>query len=196
MTSLRVRRGWPSAAVLAAGVGAVVLVGLRFGDALEAGATSTSDPLVAHQVSGIVHPYDSSSSTLVLHSGLVEEGIVASLHNPLGLGTGHTNAAAKLGTTGFTTEMDVSDAFVSLGPLGGLLFVLVIVAGLANLARLYWRRRDPLVLAAGGMLVVALGQWLNGGFYLVSAVVWLLIGWTARLGHETGTGLEPEPRLR
>jgi hypothetical protein len=46
-------------------------------------------------------------------------------------------------------------------------------------AGLALQRRDALSLAALGILVITLGQWLNGGYYAVSALVWILLGWIA-----------------
>ena len=30
-----------------------------------------------------------------------------------------------------------------------------------------------------GILVITIGQWLNGSYYAVSALVWILLGWLA-----------------
>jgi hypothetical protein len=41
--------------------------------------------------------------------------------------------------------------------------------------------RDRAALAVMGLLVVTLGQWLNGGYYAISPLLWLLVGWSNRL---------------
>jgi hypothetical protein len=49
--------------------------------------------------------------------------------------------------------------------------------------RLAVRRRDTLALAALGLLVVMLFQWLNGDLYSVAWLVWLSLGWVDRNAH-------------
>jgi hypothetical protein len=191
---LGLRLGRPSRAipVIVTGIGVTIALFVALGPRLGQEALRTGDPLVSHGVVGIVHPLDPDDSTLLLHLEGVRDGMVSSLESPLGRGTGVTNLAG--GTLGPSserargTEVDVSDAFVSLGPLGGLLFVVIIVATFRRVIAAYLARRDAAVLAVVGLLVVTLGEWLNGGHYAIAALTWLLIGWATRPPHDSGGG--------
>ena len=59
----------------------------------------------------------------------------------------------------------------------------IVVQGLLCTYRLAARRRDTLALAALGLLVVMLFQWLNGDLYSVAWLVWLSLGWVDRNAH-------------
>jgi hypothetical protein len=198
MAAIRVRSARVSLAVLVIGVAGVVGVVAAFGDALETKAMQTANPLVIHQVSGLVHPTDSTSSTLGLHQGLVQDGILRSIQHPLGLGTAYL-AGDKFASPAVGTEVDISNEFVALGPLGGLLYLALVVVSFIKVAGLYRRRLDPVVLAVAGMLIADFGQWLNGGFYAVAPMVWFVIGWIAREAAEPArapAAAAPHPGVR
>jgi hypothetical protein len=147
---------------------------------LQARAATTNNPLVTHQVDGLVNPLDPQQSTLLLHVRGLVKGVSAGLHSVVGHGIASTTlAGAKLGGNAQATELDVSDAFVGLGAVGGVLYLSFVLLALWRTARLALHRRDALSLAALGILIVTLGQWLNGGYYAVSSLVWVLLGWTA-----------------
>jgi hypothetical protein len=61
-----------------------------------------------------------------------------------------------------------------------VLYALLVCRILVEGVRLYFDRRDALSAAVLGVLIVCLGSWLNGGYYALSPLVWLLIGWIAR----------------
>ena len=148
--------------------------------ALEGHARQSQNDLVEHQLGGVADPLHSDQSTLSIHAEEVRKGMVQSFHFPLGRGTGLTTQAANtLNSDTFTTEVDISDAFVSLGLAGGLLYLVVVGMAFSRTARLYWRDRTAASLVILGVLVVSLGQWRNGGHYAVSPIVWFLIGWVA-----------------
>lgn len=188
MLALRPRR--PAVGAVVALVAVALAVGAMtvFGSQLSRGAGSGSD-LASHQIGGLTDPLNPESSTLLLHFETVREGIGTSLQNPLGLGTGSANQATGIsrnrdnpGSTDIdipgSTDIDISNEFVALGPAGGLIYVSVIVLAFALAVRTYFRGND-LALPVVGVLIVALGQWLNGGFYALSPLVWLLVGWLA-----------------
>lgn len=188
-----VRRAVP---IVLAGIAVAVVLFTALGPELGAGAASSGNPLVSHAVGGIVDPLNPDESTLLLHLELVEDGFVDSLSAPLGQGTGVTNIAADAfgGTEEEKgTEVDVSDAFVSLGLAGGLLFVAILAVTLHRVVRAYVLRRDPLVLAVIGLLVVALGGWLKGGHYALATLIWTLIGWAAAQGQVRAVTAEERP---
>jgi hypothetical protein len=140
--------------------------------------TSQSD-LVQHQLGGVADPLNSNQSTLTLHARKVRDGVVRGFHQPLGQGTGITSLAGYSESNSYTTEIDVSNAFVSLGLVGGVLYLVVIGTAFSETARLYWQQRAIAPLLVLSALIVSLGQWLNGGHYAVSAIIWFLLGWVA-----------------
>ena len=177
LVALRPRR--PALAVAVA----VVALAAAYGSASVLGsALSTSDnALVQHQVSGLTNPLDESDSTLLIHFDLFVNGLEFGLSNPLGVGVGVIGAAAKLDSgVGGSTEIDVSNAFVSSGLVGGALYlVLLAVAALRGIQG-WFAGRDTL-LGILGIMVATAGQWLIGGHYLLCPLTWLLIGHLARV---------------
>jgi hypothetical protein len=171
---------------------AVVIVGLiASGIGVRVFAPETADdPLVRHQVHGLTNPLDAEHSTLIAHVGLVISGFEQGILHPFGQGTAVTNIAADrfgIGSQAKGTEVDVSNAFVSLGLFGGLLFIAIILGIFARTIGAYLRQSDPALLAIAALLVVSMGQWLNGGYYALAPLVWFLVGWavSARSRIET-----------
>jgi hypothetical protein len=182
LTALRFRSTGGMLLITVVGVGALFAASALFGPALDRAAGRSSNPLVSHQVGGLLHPLDPDKSTLLTHWDQFKSGVSAGFTDPLGKGTGATSiAATKIGgVKGAGTEVDISDAFVSLGLLGGLLFAVILVVTFRRVTSLYAVRNDPALLAVTGLLVVTLGQWLNGGYYAVAPLTWFLIGWATR----------------
>jgi len=153
-----------------------------FSGDLSRGATQSGSALVNHQVAGLTDPLNPSSSTLLVHLQLVRQGFEEGLRNPIGSGTASTNqAGGKLGGASGparATEVDLSNAFVALGLLGGLLYLAVVVVILVKAVRGYFAGHE-LLLPVIGVLIVGAGQWLTGGHYALSPLTWLLIGWMA-----------------
>ena len=181
MLGLRTRRTVTALAVIVLGLAAAVFGVRALESALGSGGASPANPFLEHQVSGISDPFDADQSTLALHVELVREGILEGIRQPLGYGTGSTSLANTKFTGGAppSAEVDMANAFIEWGILGGLAYLTLVVSSLAGAIRLQTRRGDGLTLAVVGLLVVALGSWI-GGLYAVSPLVWLLLGWTAR----------------
>jgi hypothetical protein len=140
-------------------------------------ADTTSDPLIAHEAGGLGDPLNPEQSTVQIHVDQVLTGFALALNHPLGLGTAGTNLAGlKVNELAVGAEVDIPNQFISLGILGGLLYVAIVVRTLAGVAGLALRRRDVVSIATVGILVVSFGQWLNGGYYALAPLVWLLIG--------------------
>jgi hypothetical protein len=158
---------------------AVLLVPLLVGFVpADAYSNSGVTHLVAHQVYGLTHPFDPSSSTFVGHLHLYGDGMRTALRYPLGLGLGANNlASVRFGGQQMATEQDVSNAAVSLGVPGLVIFLVIAVIGLSRAYRLARRTRDGCAVATLGVLVLTFGQWLNGGQYAVAWLPWLLLGW-------------------
>jgi hypothetical protein len=151
-------------------------------------ASSSSNALVAHQVSGFAHPLNSTQSTLPSHLTLVENGFTHGAVDPIGQGIGSTTlAGSRLGSSQpGSSEFDVSNAFIATGTFGGLGYLALVLVALAAMLRQAVLRRDAVSLAILGMGIAALGQWENGGFYALSPLIWFAVGFTATAqGHTT-----------
>ena len=181
LAGLRTRRPGFGLLVVALGIGGALLAAQTVGQSLEANAVSSSNVLVVHQVQGLIHPLDPTSSTLFRHWEGLLGAFKHGFQSPLGLGTGITTIAGdKLGAGSSGTELDVTNELVSLGLLGGFVFILIILISFRRLIALYLRDHNLAAACAIGVLIVTLGQWLNGGQYAVAPLVWLLIGWGNR----------------
>jgi hypothetical protein len=143
-------------------------------------ASSSSNALVAHQVSGLAHPLNSNTSTLNAHLSLVEGGFKTGLLDPIGRGIATTTiAGSKLGSGASSTEVDLSNEFVATGTFGGFAYLTIVILAIAMTLREAIERRDAVSLSIFGLAIANLGQWLNGGFYAVSPLIWFAIGFTA-----------------
>jgi hypothetical protein len=141
---------------------------------------------VEHQVKGLLNPLDSEQSTAGLHFRMMMDGYKKGFTQPLGSGLGSTTLAAGRfgGSAGHSTEVDLSNVFVSTGAFGGIVY-LIIVFLVFRSAVIYWRKsRDFLALAALGILAVTFGTWLIGSHYSVTMLIWLSIGIVDRLHRD------------
>ena len=135
--------------------------------------------LVDHQVSGLLKPTEQKSSTANSHLTMVTQGIAEGFRVPVGRGLGATTIAASKfeeKAEGGSAEVDLSDAFIGLGFAGGLLYAAILINVLNNAVWLWRNTRTPLSLMTLGILIVHIGQWLHGGSYAASMLVWMLIG--------------------
>lgn len=134
--------------------------------------------LSQHQAQGLADPFG-TGSTLPGHIDLVAEGIIDAVHNPLGVGVGAvTIAGGKYGGTVRPTEADPGNVAVAAGFPGLLAYLTLVVIAMTRLYRQAERQRDPLSLAALGIITVTFFQWLNGGQYAIAFWPWLLLGWS------------------
>jgi O-antigen ligase/polysaccharide polymerase Wzy-like membrane protein len=147
---------------------------------LESAESKSDDPFVVHQLGGLTDPLDPESSTAKLKFEQLKEGVASGFRQPLGVGPAAvTRAADRFSGSTFakSSELDVSDAFIGYGLVGGVLFAALVVTGLHRVTTLYFWWRHPAVFGLAGVLIVSLGQWWNGGYYALSALLWLLLGW-------------------
>jgi hypothetical protein len=180
MIGLRVGSRRVAVATVVIGMGLALLAARVYGSNVEQASSASGNSLVSHQVSGLVNPLDPDKSTLLGHLDLAVAGIREGITSPVGHGTAVTNIAAGrfgVGSAAKGTEVDVSNAFVSLGLVGGLLFAAIFVITLHRIVSSYLARRDAALLAVLGVLVVSAGQWLNGGYYALAPLIWFLVGW-------------------
>jgi O-antigen/teichoic acid export membrane protein len=197
MVALRTRRAGRATAIVLVSLAVLLAGGKVFGGALVGSAAVSGNPLLAHQVAGLVDPTstDQGTSTLGLHWALALHGVEQGFTHPLGQGPGAVNIASQQ-LTGASqpttaTEIDVSDAFVALGLLGGALFLALLWTAFRRVAGNYAARPSAAGLAAFGILVAELGQWLSGGDYALTPLLWFVLGWATRPLHAA-----PAPRRR
>lgn len=144
--------------------------------------------LLDHEAGGLSHPLDAKHSTAGLHMRYFGAGLVNGLENPLGFGLGSTTAAAsKVGGTSndrdssaFGTELDFTDMFQALGPIGGIVYVGVVLLAFSSALRFVKTSDQYVGLMIMGILVANVGGLLISGEYFMSSLVWLLIGVTSR----------------
>jgi hypothetical protein len=133
----------------------------------------------SHVTEGLAHPLDSKHSTGGIHAAMFWFGIVRGFTNPVGNGLGSTTlAAGKFGgdvTASGSTEIDISDAFVTLGCVGGILFLYIIFATFS--VALQYVRTGPKMLSYAfvGLLSAMLGAWVPPS-YATGSLIWLSIG--------------------
>ena len=119
-------------------------------------ASSSSNALVAHQLSGLVHPLSAKQSTLPTHLNELETGFRAwrcSTRSAEGSPRLRWREPSSATNRSFSTEVDLSNAFVADGTFGGLAYLAIVVLVLAAALRHAVARRDAVSLTILGMLV-------------------------------------------
>jgi type IV secretory pathway TrbD component len=170
-----------SAALAVAALFAVPFVTRSVTSSPTVSAGNTGSALAAHQIQGLSSPLSSQNSTLGAHFSLFTNGLRSAIANPVGLGIGSvTIAGSKYGAKTVSTEVDPSNAAVALGIPGLIAYLAVVGIAFFKAYSLASARRDALSIAALGLLVITLLQWLNGGQYAVAFLVWLVLGWVDR----------------
>ena len=157
------------------GIAALFLLGVVVS---QFNASGISSELVSRQVSGLSDPFDPEKSTLPAHVDALVSGIATGVRNPVGQGLGVvTIAGEKFGSTTISTDVDPSNVAIAMGIPGLMAYGAVVVIGLRKAFSRARRQQDLLTLAALGIALVTLFQWLNGGNYSVAPLPWLLLGW-------------------
>jgi hypothetical protein len=98
---------------------------------------------------------------------------------PIGHGLGATTlASSKFGSNEKTgsSEVDFSDMFISLGALGGLLYLFVIWATAREALEYTKAVKRSVSLPVLAVLTCTLASWLIGGQYSTASLVFFLIG--------------------
>jgi hypothetical protein len=193
--ALSTRRLYRGVVVFLAGIALAVGAGSVFGSSLDRAATASSDAITQRNVSGILNPFSSKTSTLSSHFTNLTNGITAGIQHPLGQGDAATNlAGARVSGAGtIVTDNDIADVFISLGLLGGAAYLVVIVLIFRRVFSAYGRRKDVLLLIIGGLLVGNFEHWLQGGYYAVAPLFWFVVGWACRqepAGHAPAISAE------
>jgi hypothetical protein len=183
-------RGWavrlPFA--FAAGIGALAFVLSQVGVANNGHQTSAAQASTQHQLSGLSHPLDSRYSTAGAHSQLLLQGVLQGFRNPLGSGIGSTTlGSGKFGGGGddddtdlHSSEVDISDSFIAMGCIGGIIYLATILLVLKR--AIVFGRSAPkyLALPALSLLAAMGGAWIALGQYGIAPLVWFVIGALSR----------------
>lgn len=141
------------------------------------------------QADGFLNIADPSKSTATIHFVMMLHGFRVGIQNPLGNGLGSTTQAAHKfaspdGGLGRSSEVDMSNMFMSTGIVGGVLYLIIVFLTVKQSIQ-YWSRSHSIVaLCIAGILGLTFLNWLEGGRYAVTTIVWLLIGALDRLNAE------------
>ncbi len=133
---------------------------------------------------GLSHPLDNKKSTANLHLGMFTTGITEGIHYPIGYGLGATTlGAGKFGgdpSASGSSEVDISDAYITMGLVGGGLYSFTIFLVIRR--ALTYGRTAPrhLGLPLLGMLASLGGAWIALGQYAIAPLAWFLIGVLSR----------------
>lgn len=137
-----------------------------------------ADQLIEQQLQALRDPLDRRVSTLPLHWEQATTGIKEAVTNlPFGLGTGvATRGGEKFGGLQAGTELDIGDAFLSLGVVGGILYVLVILRAIWQASKVRKSLPGPVWIGVWAAVATSVGAWLIGGNYAVTPLIWFFIG--------------------
>lgn len=134
--------------------------------------------LVSHQVNGLLNPLDPTASTATIHAGMVWQGLLDALRNPVGFGIGSiTLAAAKYYGRVVSTEFDITNVVLATGWLGGILYLLILLQAYKTAVQVWNASKDPFILATLAVLLANFGQIQNTGQYSTVCVCWVLMGY-------------------
>jgi hypothetical protein len=143
----------------------------------------------AHVTEGFAHPLDSKYSTAGIHSQMFLAGIEKGLTYPIGAGLGSvTLGAGKFGgdsSVDGSSEVDISDAFISMGVCGGLLFLFIIFLGFRLAFEYVQEAPLALSLPVLGLLTAMIGDWISFGQYSIGPFVWFCLGAIAQKRPES-----------
>ena len=140
--------------------------------------TAAQDAL-SHQLTGLGHPFDKRYSTAGIHTDMALSAFTRGLTNPLGQGLGSTTFAAhKLfaNPSQGSSEVDLSDMFSALGIVGGTIYLLIAFFILKSAVNYVQTTSLRVGLAVLAIVIVNFGDWLVGGQYSTSDVLFFLFG--------------------
>ena len=128
----------------------------------------------------------------MVHLEMLGVGMVSGFTHPYGYGLGASTAAvgkfAGGGAEAMSTETDFGNMFISLGFVGGIIYLVIIARVLWALISDWQLRRQRMSLMILAILVVTGAAWLIAGQYSSPLLLWLVIGATdsmTRKGQRT-----------
>lgn len=171
------------------------------GDEQPTGRRSTANIASARVANGLAHPFEQKYSTGGMHADIAFAAVKSGFTTPVGSGLGATTLGAgkfggEQGVSG-SSEIDISDAFYTLGFLGGILYLSIIY---------FVMRATPQFLRSGprssrlttvGVLAALLGAWIALGQYATAPFAWFCIGAMVRdIQGETEMALAHEDAIK
>jgi hypothetical protein len=182
--SARSVHSWIPRLAVATALGGAALIGLLL--FLQTSSFSGRvAPLVERQVGGLLDPGNLEKSTASGHLQMIRDGLVTGITSPAGEGLGATTfAAEKYGARARNAEVDIANLMISVGVLGGVLYLIIVLGALWRAVKWWQIERTPYALVMVGTLVGTLGGWLIGGEYSVAALLWFQIGLMDRLARD------------
>lgn len=159
--------------------GVMYYTSTQSGAGVEADSTATAaEQLRARNKTALLDPLDEKRSTLRQHYRGAKDGFLFALTKPWGLGTGATGrGSTKFGDgKSSSTELDLADAAIAFGLVGGVLYLAIIGISYLQLGKMRKLMPGPMWPAVLGMGIVSFGQWLNGGNYAVAPLIWFMLG--------------------
>ena len=174
-------------AVVVAGI-ALVFALMQIGKAAESVGNARIQHRMERQATGFLQMTDPSKSTATTHKRMMIYGIWKGMQNPLGDGLGSTTQAAhKFGTAEDITgsmEVDISNVFLSTGTFGGLIYLVIVILTIKQSIQFWSRHRLLVGLCIAGVLGVTLLNWLAGGRYALTPLIWFMIGSLDRMNAD------------
>ena len=161
-----------------------MVVGIEKVQTQKIGMADQAQVLMNHQIKGLSDPLG-KESTGGTHIDLVVQGILKGFQNPVGFGLGITTiangkfnngASTEFGNVIGGTETDYGDMFLSLGFVGGILYILMIIRTYTTIGRYWHNSRDNVALTMIGILISCSGRWASGEHYSQSMIFWFLVG--------------------
>ena len=133
--------------------------------------------LLQHQRDGLLNPTDERKSTAGGHIAAIPEGIMRGLREPWGHGLGFTSMAAiRFGGDIAGTEVDFADVFLSLGAIGGLIYLMIIFNTFKRAVQQVRQEKSFAAFLAMSVLCVGFFRWLYGGQYAAAALCFFCMG--------------------
>jgi hypothetical protein len=179
-------KGWALrlAFALAVGIGLAAFALSQLSSGSSGTEKSAAGYSTDHQLEGLQHPLDSKHSTAGLHTTMFLGGFITGFTNPIGYGLGVTTlGSGRLGgdeTITGSSEVDISDAFISMGIIGGLLYLYTIFLIVRQALAFGSTAPKYLGLPALAILAAMGGGWIALGQYGIGPLVWLVIGVLSR----------------
>ena len=149
----------------------------------QAGEIQSSSSRIEHVTQRQADLIESNGGgTTAIHLNLLFLGFKWGFEEPLGRGIGATTlAGSKFGSSGGSTEKDISDMFVSGGVIGGSLYFALVILISVTAVRYWMKTRSVIPLAIVGYLAFMGLGWLRPGQYCLTPLTWFVIGSLDRL---------------
>jgi len=186
----KTQRSWLPRMVLAVVVGFGGLIYTM----TQVGESADLNPILKHQAKGVLNPEESTAQAhgLMMLSGV----LIGTFQNPVGYGIGSTTIAADRANTAIgDMEVDFSNLFMSLGVVGGVIYLIIIGLVVVRAIQFWNRDRSFISLALVGICVSQLGHYLTGMHFTLTVIIWFSIGSLERISRESMSETTYDPAM-